>query len=65
MSAFGLSSAQAEKLYADHDEKQVRAALDYTDKRLKQKPPVENVAGYFRRASMDAYGVKLPGRIAG
>lgn len=61
MLALGLSQPQAEKLYADHDEGQVRAALDYTEKRQKQKPPVENVAGYFRRALTDAYGLKPPG----
>lgn len=61
MLALGLSQSQAEKLYADHDEGQVRAALDYTEKRQKQKPPIENVAGYFRRALTDAYGLKPPG----
>lgn len=60
MLALGLSQTQAEKLYADHEEGQVRAALDYTEKRQKQKPPVENVPGYFRRALTDAYGLKAP-----
>lgn len=63
MLALGLSQPQAEKLYADNDEGQVRAALDYTEKRLRQKPPVENAAGYFRRALADAYGLKPPGEI--
>lgn len=60
MLELGLSQAQAEKLYADHDEAQVRAALGYTEQRLKQKPPVENVPGYFRRALTEAYGYKPP-----
>ena len=60
----GLSQTQAEKFYADHDEAQVRAALGYTEQRLKQKPPVENVPGYFRRALTEAYGFKAPGVLA-
>lgn len=64
MLELGLSQAQAEKLYADHDEGQVRAALDYTEQRVKQKPPIENVPGYFRRALTEAYGYKPPGVIA-
>lgn len=64
MLQLGLSQPQAEKLYADHDEGQVRAALDYTEQRVKQKPPIENVPGYFRRALTEAYGYKPPGVIA-
>lgn len=56
MLALGLSEGQAEKLYADHEEDRIRAALDYTEKRLKQKPAIENVPGYFRRALTEAYG---------
>jgi hypothetical protein len=58
MLALGLSEGQAEKLYSDHEEDRVRAALEYTEKRLKQKPTVENIPGYFRRTLTEAYGAK-------
>lgn len=63
--ALGFAQAQAEKIYSDTDEAKLRAALDYTEKRLKQPPPIDSPQAYFRKALQAGYGMMAPGQAAG
>lgn len=63
--AIGFVQYQAEKIYSDTDESKLRATLDYTEKRLKQQPKLDNPQGYFRDALAKGYAVKAPGLVAG
>lgn len=63
--ALGFSQAQAEKIYSDHEENKVRAALDYTETRLKRSPPLDSPQGYYRDALAKGYGLMAPGQAAG
>lgn len=63
--ALGFSQAQAEKLYSDTDEAKLRATLEYTEKRLKQSPPIDSPQAYFRKALQAGYAMMAPGQITG
>ena len=63
--ALGFTQGQAEKIYGDHEESKVRAALDYTENRQKRQPPLDKPQGYFRDALSKGYGAKAVGQIEG
>jgi hypothetical protein len=65
MTALGFTDRQAEKIYSDHEEPKLRAALAYTEKRIKQSPPLDSPQGYFRKALSAGYGNVAPGQLAG
>ncbi len=56
MEALGFTAKQAENLYSDADEGNIRAALDYTEQRIKFGVSIDNPAGYFRNALTKGYG---------
>ena len=63
MTQLGLTATQAEKFYADNEEGAIRAALDYTEKRMKQSP-LDNAPGYFRTALSKGFGAAPAGQAA-
>lgn len=60
----GFTQQQAEKLYSEHDEIKLRAALDYVEKRLTQKTgeKIGSPVAYFRNALAKGYGNVPPGQ---
>ena len=63
--ALGFTEGQAEKIYSDTDEAKLRSTMDYTEKRLKQAPPVDSPQAYFRKALSAGYGIVPPGQVVG